>query len=186
MNPSAVTLTDETGRTLACEIERSAAIDGTEYLLLHPVDNPVRIFAWESETETESTLVEIEDPELAEIYETAKAVLAEKNLVLQDSAYTLTVVGDLPEAIDEEDVVQIDVEGEDETEEFWEIAKFYFAERGYSVFLELEPLPFFAKRTAGGEVHLLDEEAIVALQPMLEEHFAEYFADEFGDEDEED
>ncbi|MGQ9864703.1 MAG: DUF3727 domain-containing protein, partial [Pseudanabaenaceae cyanobacterium] len=85
--------------------------------------------------------------------------------------------------IDEEDIVQIDVEGEDETEDFWEIAKFYFAERRYSVFLELDPLPLFAKRTASGEVHWLDEEAIAALE--LEEHFAEYFADEFGDEDEE-
>jgi hypothetical protein len=186
MNPSAVTLTDETGRILVCEIERSAAIDGTEYLLLHPVDYPVRVFAWESETEEESTLVEIEDTELAEIYETAKAVLAEKDLTLQNSAYTLTVAGELSEEIDEEDIVQIDVEGEDETEDFLEIAKFYFAERGYSVFLELDPLPFFAKRTEGGEVHLLDEEAIVALQPLLEEHFAEYFADELGDEDEED
>ncbi|NJK60724.1 MAG: DUF3727 domain-containing protein, partial [Oscillatoriales cyanobacterium SM2_1_8] len=150
-----------------------------------PLAYPGAHFAWESETETESTLVEIEDSELAEIYETAKAVLAEKELTLQDTAYTLTVAGELPEEMDEEDIVQIDVEGEDETEDFLEIAKFYFAERGYSVFLELDPLPFFAKRTAEGEVHLLDEEAIAAMQPQLEEHFAEYFADEFGDEDEE-
>ncbi|MGQ9864704.1 MAG: DUF3727 domain-containing protein, partial [Pseudanabaenaceae cyanobacterium] len=115
MNPSAVTLKDETGRILVCEIERSAAINGTEYLLLQPVDSPVRIFAWERETEDESTLVEIEESELADIYEIAKAVLAEKDLTLQDSAYTLTVAGELPEEIDEEDIVQIDVEGEDET-----------------------------------------------------------------------
>ena len=46
-----VTLTDETGHTLACYIERELELDAKTYLLLLPVDAPIEIFAWNEDDE---------------------------------------------------------------------------------------------------------------------------------------
>jgi hypothetical protein len=44
-----VTLTDEVGRSLRCYVEHSLEIEGSEYLLLLPVDSPVEIVVWDDE-----------------------------------------------------------------------------------------------------------------------------------------
>ena len=50
--------------------------------------------------------------EIDEIFENAKAVLSELNLALKNTAYTLTVEGEIP-PFDEADVISLELEDED-------------------------------------------------------------------------
>ncbi|MDX1976991.1 MAG: DUF3727 domain-containing protein [Pseudanabaenaceae cyanobacterium bins.68] len=173
MDESTIVLTDETGKSLPCYLEKRLPLNGKEYILLNPIDYPVQIFAWESEEDEETgTLADVEEDEIATIFETAQAVLAEMNLVLKRTAYTLTVEGELPE-VDEEDIIQIDGDDEEEGEEYVEIAHFYHEEREYSVFAEVDPLPYFAKQSHAGSVELLSPDELEEIQPFLEEQLAE-------------
>jgi superfamily II helicase len=94
-----VTLVDEYNRSLDCYIEHSLESEGTTYILLLPVDSPVVIMAWDEEEEEEevpeAVLIE-EKEEIEEVFDDAKAVLAEQNLILKHTAFTLTVSGELP------------------------------------------------------------------------------------------
>jgi hypothetical protein len=189
MYSATVILTDEKGKTLPCEIEKSCKHDGVEYLLLEPVDTAVQVFAWRDvegsadldEDEQEQELTDIDDAELELIFPIAKAVLAEQNLILKDTAYTLTVEGELPE-IDEEQVIELDDETGEGGEELQEIAQFYHEEQAYSIFVPLDMLFFnmVAKRNSQGEVQLLSPDEIEGLPAELKE---ELFA--FEDDEEE-
>lgn len=183
MDEATLILTDETGKALPCYVEKAFAIEGVDYLLLLPVDYAVQIFAWEKdedENEEEGTLVEIEEEEVDLVFPIAQAVLAEKNLTLKRSAFTLTVEGEMPE-VTEDDIVTIDSEEEEDIhEEFVEIAHFYHEEQAYSVFAELDPLPYFAKRGLAGKPELLSPDELSGIQPYLEEHLVD------SDDEEED
>jgi hypothetical protein len=173
MDESTIVLTDETGRALPCYLEKKISLNGKDYILLNPVDYPVQVFAWESEDEESGMLAEVEEAEIDQIFDTAQAVLAEMNLVLKRTAYTLTVEGEMPE-VDEDDIIQIDGDEEDEEgEEFVEIAHFYHEEKEYSVFAEVDPLPYFAKEVHSGEMKLLSPDELSEIQPYLEEQLAE-------------
>jgi len=179
MDESIIVLTDETGKSLPCYLEKRLPLNGKEYILLNPIDYPVQIFAWESEDDESGTLADVDEDEITTIFDTAQAVLAEMNLVLKRTAYTLTVEGELPE-VDEEDIIQIDGDDdEEEGEEYVEIAHFYFEEREYSVFAEVDPLPYFAKQSHDGEVELLSPDELEEIQPFLEEQLAEDDDEEF-------
>ncbi|CCQ65612.1 hypothetical protein CWATWH0402_4304 [Crocosphaera watsonii WH 0402] len=98
-----VTLSDEKGSTLDCYIENAVEGNDGTYLLLMPVDVPVVILSWDGEEEDSSDGYEIsnavllEDPtEIEEIFADAKAVLAELDLTLKLTAFTLTLTGELP------------------------------------------------------------------------------------------
>lgn len=169
-----VSLTDEAGRSLLCYVEHSLEVDGKEYLLLLPVDAPIEIFAWESEEdedEEEASLIDLEESEIDEIFETAKAVLAEQELTLKRTAFTLTASGDLPE-VNEEEVITLDV-GDDEnftdSEQFQRITYFYYKEQEYDICTPLDPLMFFARVSSDGEPKLLSPEEFQAVRSQLEE-----------------
>jgi hypothetical protein len=173
-----VSLTDEAGRSLVCYVEHSVEVDGQAYLLLLPVDSPIEIFAWEDdEDEDAETLVDLADTQIEEIFETARAVLAEQDLTLKRTAYTLTAVGDLPD-VSEEDVITIDV-GEDgglvDSEQFQRLTSFYYEEQEYDVCTPLDPLMFFARVNASGEPELLSPEEFQAIRPQLEEQLFDLF-----------
>jgi hypothetical protein len=171
-NPS-VTLTDEAGRSLNCYIEHSLEVEGHEYLLLLPVDAPVEIVAWdetEDEEEADATLIE-DDAEIDLIFSDAQAVLAEQNLTLKRTAYTLSVEGELP-AVDEEEILTIDIEEDEvelEPEQFQYLASFYHEEQEYGIYTPLDPLLFFAQRDKTGQPVLLSPEEFKKVQPLLEE-----------------
>ncbi|MEE3717739.1 DUF3727 domain-containing protein [Tumidithrix elongata RA019] len=173
MDGSTLILTDDAGKSLPCFLETTFDIEGKEYFLLQPVDHSVQIFAWQaSETEEEEEeLVDIDDDEIDQIFETAHAVLAEQNLKLKRTAFTLTVEGELPELI-EDDIYEIGIgtEEEGECEEFQELANFYHEEQAYSVFTSVDPLIFFAKLGADGKPELLSPEEIEYIQPYVAEH----------------
>ncbi|HCV30175.1 MAG TPA: DUF3727 domain-containing protein, partial [Microcoleaceae bacterium UBA9251] len=108
-----VTLTDEVGRSLTCNIEHSMDVEGQEYALLLPIDSPVEIFTWHGDDADEAAIPVEDETEIDKIFDTARVVLQEQNLTLRRTAVTLTVVGDLPE-FPEEDLVP-DADSEEES-----------------------------------------------------------------------
>lgn len=185
MNDSPVVLTDETGRTLPCEIDNVFQFEGVEYLLLEPVDVAVQIFAWRSiedgEAEEDQELSDIDDSELDIIFPIAKAVLAEQNLVLKRTGFTLTVEGELPE-LDEEQLIELDDETGEGGEELQELAQFYHEEQAYSIFSPLDPLFIFGKRNNQGKVELLSPDELEKLQPYIQEELLAFEEDEEEEE----
>jgi hypothetical protein len=167
-----ITLTDDKGRTLECYIEHSLSVDGQEYVLLLPVDSPVEIFAWQGEGEDEEAILVEDDTTIDEIFGTAQAVLAEQNLVVKNTAYALTVAGELP-PVEESELFTLEIEDEEadlEPEQLQLLASFYHQEQEYAIYTPLDPLLFFARITQVGTPELLSPEEFRKVQPLLEEH----------------
>ena len=165
-----VTLTDAAGRSLNCYVEHSVEVEGSEYLLLLPMDSPVEIVAWSDDGEEEAILLE-DDAEIDKVFADAQAVLSELNLALKRTAYALTVAGELP-AVEEQDILTLEVEEEGsdlEAEEFQFLASFYHEEQEYAVYTPLDPLLFFARQNDSGKPELLSPEEFKKVQPLLEE-----------------
>jgi hypothetical protein len=168
-----ITLTDERGRILECYVEHSMLVDDQEYVLLLPVDSPIEIFAWQEEgEEEEATLVEDED-KIDQIFGNAEAVLAEYNLELKNTAYALTVAGDLP-PVEESEIFTLEIEDETsaefEPEQLQLIANFQHDLQDYAIYTPIDPLLFFARITKTGTPELLSPEEFRKVQPILEEH----------------
>ncbi len=170
-NEETVNLVDANGRNLLCYVEHSLESDGTVYLLLMPIDIPIVIISWDDEGEEETEAVMLEDDtEITAIFANAKAVLAERNLYIKHTAYTLTATGELP-PIEEEQVLSLNLDEEDEeieSEELQFLASFYHSEQKYSVYTPLTPLLFFARYDGDGEIELVSPEED-GFQPILEE-----------------
>lgn len=168
---ASITLTDESGRSLPCYIERSLFVGDREYVLLLPVDSAIEIFAWYSDGEEEEA-VPIEDEEtIDEIFSTAEAVLAEQNLILKRTAFALTVAGELP-AVEEAELFTLEIEEEGaelEPEQLQLLATFYHQDREYAIYTPLDPLLFFAKMNDSGQPELLSQQEFSKVQPLLEE-----------------
>lgn len=171
-----VTLTDEDGRSLLCYIENSLDEEKEKltYLLLRPVDSPVIIITFDEnkpENEDVSEVVTIEEStEIAKIFADAKAVLAELELSLHNTAYTLTVSGELP-PLEEEEIVNLELEEENsrlESEELQFLANFYHDNQQYKIYTPLSPLLFLASCDERGELQLISPEDR-QMQPILEE-----------------
>jgi Protein of unknown function (DUF3727) len=159
-----VTLTDEAGRELPCYIERELELDSQTYLLLLPVNAPIEIFAWDEDDD-------VTEEEIGRIFADAHAVLAEQNLTLKRTAFTMSAIGELP-PLDPTEVVTIEIDDEDdslEPEEFQILARFYNEEQEYAICTPVDPLLFFGKADDKGVVSLLSEEEAEQLQPMLED-----------------
>jgi len=167
-----VEIFDDAGQSLVCYVEHTLAIEDTEYLLLLPVDSPVEIFAWMTDDDDEEveTLVDLTEEDIDKVFDTAKAVLAEQELTLHRTAFTLSVKGDLPEVVEDE-VITLDI-GEDEasldSEQFQRLAFFFHDEQEFEVCTPIDPLMFFARMTPEGKAQLLSPEEFQAVQPQLE------------------
>lgn len=166
-----VEITDEAGRSLLCYVEKSVEVDGTEYLLLMPVDAPIEIFGWEEDEDDEESLVDLDDEEIGKIFEDAQAVLAERDLVLHRTGFTLTASGELPDP-SEEDVLTLDV-GDDEdnlmSEQFQMLCDFFHEEQGYTICTPFEPLLFFGRLTHAKKAELLTPEEFEKVRSHLED-----------------
>ena len=167
-----VTLIDEQEKSLDCYIEHSLEYDGVVYLLLMPVDIPIVIISWEGEDDDEVLeAIMLEDhAEIEMVFADAKAVLAEQNLYLQHTAYTLTATGELP-PIEEDNILTLNLDEEDsqlESEELQFLASFYHSQQKYSIYTPLTPLLFFARQNRDGELELVSPEE-ERFQPILEE-----------------
>ena len=170
-----LTIVDDNGRSLSCYIEQSLEVDNMTYLLLVPADIPVVVMSINNDSENELEAEMLDDDEaITLIFNNAKAVLAEQNLTLQNTAYTLTAVGELP-PIEEDQILTLDAEGIDdeiEEEELQALAQFYHAEQKYGIYTPLTPLLFFARYDAKNRLELVspDQEN---LMPILEELLSE-------------
>lgn len=169
-----ITLTDESGRSLDCYIENALETDEITYLLLMPIDTPVVILAWDEETEQDdySNAVLVEDEaEIEKIFPDAKAVLAELDLMLKMTGYTLTVSGELP-PLEDEGILTLELESDDqeglEPEELQFLVSFYHLEQKYSIYTPLAPLLFLATYDQWGKIELVSPEDR-DIQPILEE-----------------
>ena len=117
-------------------------------------------------------LVDIEEDDIDQLFPTARAVLAELDLLLERSAHTLTAAGNLP-AADEEDCFSLDIseEGDEHpvTEEFQILANFFHEDSQYTLCTPLDPLLFFATRSADGEIELVEPEEFQKMRSQLED-----------------
>lgn len=172
VNTSAIRLSDEQGRSLECYVEHSLFVDEQEYVLLMPVDSPVEIFAWQGDDEEEEAVLVEDDDLIDEIFDTAQAVLSEQNLSLKNTAYALTVAGELP-PVEETELFTLEIDDEDATdlepEKLQLLATFFHQEQEYAVYTPLDPLLFFARVGANGTYELLSPEEFRQVQPILEE-----------------
>ena len=170
-----LTIVDESGRSLPCYIEQSLELDNMTYLLLVPVDIPVVIMTIDSDIDDRLEAAMLDDDEaIAKIFDNAKAVLAEQNLYLHHTAYTLTATGELP-PIEEDLILTLDSEGVDdelEEEELQSLAYFYHAEQKYGIYTPLTPLLFFARYDEENRLELVspDRDDLI---PILEELLSE-------------
>ena len=170
-----LTIVDEEGRSLPCYIEQSLEMDSMTYLLLVPVDIPVIIMSINQDSGEELEAAMLDDDEaIAEIFDNAKAVLAEQNLYLHHTAYTLTATGELP-PIEEDRVLTLDGGDDDEEieeEELQSLCYFFHADQKYGIYTPLTPLLFFARYDQQNRLELVspDQEN---LMPILEELLSE-------------
>ncbi|MEL6319383.1 MAG: DUF3727 domain-containing protein [Cyanobacteria bacterium J06626_14] len=167
-----VVLTEDDGRSLSCFVERSVDVNDVSYVLLLPVDTPVEILAWEpdNENDDEEVLVDIDTDTAQGIFSLAKAVLAEHNLTLENTALTLTVSGPIPEP-EEDDVITLDVANDaDEMseEDLQLLASFFHEEQEYAIYTPLDPLLFFARMNSSGQPSILSPEEFEQVRPYLE------------------
>jgi hypothetical protein len=169
-----VVLTEDDGRSLPCFVERSVDVDDVSYVLLLPVDTPVEILAWEPDEEDDDgeVLVDIDSDTVQDIFSTAKAVLAEQNLILSNTALTLTVSGEIPEPEDD-DVITLEIGDEPsemDSEELQLLASFFHEEQEYAVYTPLDPLLFFARMDEDGTPSILTPEEFNLVRAHLENH----------------
>ena len=170
-----LTIVDEDGRSLPCYIEQSIEVEQMTYLLLVPIDIPVIIMSINQDSEQELEAAMLDDDEaIVQIFDNAKAVLAEQNLYLHHTAYTLTATGELP-PIEEDQILTLDNgENEDdiEEEELQSLCYFFHADQKYGIYTPLTPLLFFARYDAENHLELVspDQENLL---PILEELLSE-------------
>lgn len=166
-----VTLTDETGRSLDCLVEHVMKQENSTYLLLMPIDSPVTIIAWDDDQESSEAIWVEEEREIKRIFPDAQAVLAEFDLSLKYTAFTLTISGDLP-STDSEEILTLEIEEQDgylATEEFQYLASFYHNQQEYEIYTPIAPILFLAKRNQAGKLILLSPDELQDIQPLLEE-----------------
>ncbi len=170
-----LTLKDDAGRALECYIESALEEGEFQYLLLMPVDIPVVIIAWEGREddieEEEATLLE-DELTIKTVFADAKAVLAELDLSLKLTAFTLTASGELP-PIEDEAILTLEMEeaGQElEPEELQFLASFYHEKQRYSIYTPLAPMLFLAQANDEDEIQLVhpnNEELKVILEELL-------------------
>ncbi len=168
MDAPTVTLTDEAGLTLTCYIEHSLEVEEQEYVLLLPVDSPVEIFAWQEDGEEDEAVLVEDEEELNRVFPTARAVLEEQNLTLKRTAVVLTVEGDLPDFVEDEDEwAGVEPDSDDEQEELQLLSSFYHEEQEYAIYAPLDPFFILARMDDEGQPHLLSPEELKKIEPML-------------------
>jgi hypothetical protein len=164
---TSVTLTDEFGRSLTCNIEHSMDVEGQEYALLLPIDSPVEIFTWHGDDADESAIPVEDEAEIDKIFDTARVVLQEQNLTLRRTAVTLTVIGELPDFPEEDLAPDADSDEESEFEELMWLTSFYHEEQEYAIYTPLDPFFILARINDDGKPELLSEEEFQKLEPLL-------------------
>ena len=153
-----VTVTEpETNRTLLCMLRRRFKLaDGEERCLCLPLDHPIDVLRGEGLDETED-LSDIGDDELAAILPDMSMELAKKGMLLQRSAFCMTVRGAV--RFNETDTLVMDT-GMDEESEGVEVATFSSGGSKYLVYAPMNPVLLVTKEdpNTGEHIVMFDEE----------------------------
>ena len=164
-----VTVTEpETNRTLLCMLRRRFKLaDGEERCLCLPLDHPIDVLRGEGLDETED-LSDIGDDELAAILPDMSMELAKKGMLLQRSAFCMTVRGAV--RFNETDTLVMDT-GMDEESEGVEVATFSSGGSKYLVYAPMNPVLLVTKEDPASGEHtvMFDEEMD---DDVLEENMA--------------
>ena len=173
---SVVTVTDHFNGRLECRIlnETIISVEGQKYALVEPVDATIEIYSWQAAGEDEDDAVLVEGEIIANIFGTAQAVLSEKNLILKDTPYVLTVAGELPNK-DESTIFNLkfdDIDDEEEPERLMEIATFFHDEQEYGIYTPLETSLFLARITKMAEPKLIHSqtEEFIKIHSIIEDN----------------
>jgi hypothetical protein len=167
-----ISLKDESGRSLVCQIEQTFSIEEKQYALLLPLDTPVEIFTWqEDDSEENDSLVDVDEQNIDKLFPTARAVLAERDLTLRRSAITLTVAGEIPEPVEDDCFtleIGADTSEEAEEEEFQVLATFFQDDVEYTICTPTDPLLLFAQIAESGDARMVPPEEFERLRPEIE------------------
>ena len=164
-----VLVRDSDGRDLLCFLEQLIRLDGTDYVLLTPVDTPVSLLRLQDDADPEPIItLNSSEP----ILSVADVVLQEHDLTLVRSAVTLTVSGELdepdPDELDDED----DDDGDEDSETFELLVSFMVEEQEYGLYIPLDPF-FVVARMVDGQAELVEGEDFDRIQPRLEAELEE-------------
>ena len=166
--PLVTVVEPETNRTLLCMLRRRFKLgDGQERCLCLPLDHPIDVLRGEGLDETED-LSDIGDDELAAILPDMSMELAKKGMLLQRSAFCMTVRGAV--RFNETDTLVMDT-GMDEESEGVEVATFQSGGSKYLVYAPMNPVLLVTKEDAATGQHtvMFDEEMD---DDVLEENMA--------------
>ncbi len=165
---ASVIITDEEGRLLECIVQSTLEIEDQEYLLLLPIDNPIVILTWPDDSNDEAAVPVESEEEIETLFPVAKAVLAEQNLTLQQTAITLTVAGELPEFPEDEIELALNNPSDDEDyEELMWLTSFYHQDQEYGIYTSLDPFLILARLDDQGQPQLLSPEEFQKIEPLL-------------------
>ena len=185
--PLVTVVEPETSRTLACMLRRRFKLqDGQERCLCLPLDHPVDVLRGEGLDENED-LSDIGDDELAQIIPDMAAALALKGMLLQRSAFCMTVRGAV--RFNETDTLLMDTGGDDDESEGVELVTFTSGASRYLVYAPMNPVLLVTREIEGaGEDGALPKHAVMFDEEMddatLEENLRAV-EEELADEDDE-
>jgi len=179
--PLVTVVEPETNRELLCMLRRRFKLaNGEERCLCLPLDHPIDVLRGEGLDESED-LSDIGDDELLQIIPDMAAALAQKGLLLQRSAFCMTVRGAV--RFNETDALVMDT-GMDEASEGVELVTFQSGASRYLVYAPMNPVLLVTReKDDGNATHevMFDEEMD---DDALEENLAAV-EEELRDEDDE-
>ena len=176
--PLVTVVEPETDRELLCMLRRRFKLaNGEERCLCLPLDHPVDVLRGEGLDESED-LSDIGDEELLQIIPDMAAALAQKGMLLQRSAFCMTVRGAV--RFNETDALMMDT-GLDEASEGVEVVTFTSGASRYLVYAPMNPVLLVTREREGTHEVMFDEEMD---DDALEENLAAV-EEELRDEDDE-
>jgi hypothetical protein len=179
--PLVTVVEPETDRELLCMLRRRFKLaNGEERCLCLPLDHPIDVLRGEGLDESED-LSDIGDEELLQIIPDMAAALAQKGMLLQRSAFCMTVRGAV--RFNETDTLVMDT-GMDEESEGVEVVTFQSGASRYLVYAPMNPVLLVTRERdsdAGTHEVMFDEEMD---DDALEENLAAV-EEELRDEDDE-
>lgn len=148
--PLATVVEPETNRTLLCMLRRRFKLaNGEERCLCLPLDHPIDVLRGEGVDPNED-LSDIGDDELKEILPDMASALASKGMLLQRSAFCMTVRGAV--RFNETDALLMDAgDGAGDETEGIEILTFSSKGSRYLVYAPMNPVLLVTKETSGDD-----------------------------------
>ncbi|GJQ14041.1 hypothetical protein GpartN1_g5832.t1 [Galdieria partita] len=170
VEPPVVTLLDsKLNRSLSCYVEHEFDHEGTRFVVLSPCSQPVFFASYQRDQTGDWELTPLEDEEEVErLFPSAFETLAEQDILLNRSAVTLTIDGDL-ESLEKDSEVEIEAE-----EDVRLVGTFMDGrtEHEYYIFANMDPFLILGKKS-GDNVILLGNGEFDKVAPIAERKMEE-------------